>query len=96
MTSNRPEWVVEVLEGLPLLVPEEELATLLHVSQRTLRRWAVKGRIHRLRTARGGAGRVLIPRGEVARLLLIMRREQECTTNGMRIRLVDGGADSPP
>ena len=61
-----------VVEHLPALVPAADAAGLLNVTTRTLRTWARSGRIRVFKTARGGSGRVLVPRDELARLLSAM------------------------
>jgi hypothetical protein len=47
-------------------------AELLCLTDRTLRRWASTGRIKVLKTARGGSGRVLVPKAELERILRLM------------------------
>jgi excisionase family DNA binding protein len=59
-------------EGLPALVPAQRAADFLGVTDRTLRTWARRGRIRVLRTAKGGSGRVLVPRAELERVLELM------------------------
>ncbi len=61
-----------MVEGLPALVPAQRAAEFLGVSTRTLRTWATRGRIRVLRTAKGGSGRVLVPRAELERVLGLM------------------------
>ncbi len=67
------DWVERLIENLPDLVPEDEIARLLHKSQRTISRWRNSGRIRTwLRTAASGTTQVLIPKLELRRLLLSM------------------------
>ncbi|MCE9638531.1 MAG: excisionase family DNA-binding protein [Planctomycetes bacterium] len=58
-----------VLSHLPALVPLDDAAGALHVTERTVRRWLRLGKLRAYRTAPGGSGRVLIARDELGRFL---------------------------
>jgi len=61
--------VEDAVGDLPRLVPFKAAAERLSVSVTTLRRWVRKRRLCVVKTACGAAGRVLVPRTEIARLI---------------------------
>jgi excisionase family DNA binding protein len=61
--------IEDMVADLPKLVPVQVAADLLSVTTRTLRTWASDGRLRVFKTARGGSGRVLVPRAELVRVL---------------------------
>jgi excisionase family DNA binding protein len=75
MKSNNehlPDWALDAVSQLPALVPIKQAAGLLSVSVRTTRRWIRSERLLALRTSLSGSGRVLIPRLEIARFLVLL------------------------
>jgi len=60
--------LAEIAAILPLLATIVEVADLLRVNPRTLKRYIASGRIRSVR-ADAGSSRVLIPRAEVERYL---------------------------
>jgi excisionase family DNA binding protein len=54
------------------LIPLRSAARLLQVDERTVRRWAARGRLTPLKTTARRGGRLLIPRYELERLLVSM------------------------
>lgn len=68
-SGDVPEWIAEVLDGLPPLLTLGELAKTLRVSQRTVRRLIDAGRLFRVRSRETGPSRVLIPRSSLREYL---------------------------
>lgn len=65
-------WAQAILDALPPLTTEQELAQLLGVSTRTTRAWRAAGRLRGIQTVPGG--RVRYAREHVAQLLALMPR----------------------
>ncbi len=78
--SETDPLIEDMVADLPKLVPVQVAAELFCVSTRTLRTWASDGRLRVFKTARGGSGRVLVPRVELVRVL-----------TGMAVRVPFGG-----
>jgi excisionase family DNA binding protein len=57
--------ILSILAGFPPLLRYDEVAELLRVDPRTVKRWAARGIIAKVRVS----GRSLIPRDEVERVL---------------------------
>lgn len=75
MTANEsqlPEWVRNAIADLPPLVSKEQTAKFFDVGIRSISRWIRIKRLKSLKTSMSGSGRVLIPRLEIARLLMRM------------------------
>lgn len=68
-TTPIPTWAAETAAHLPPLATPREVAELLRIAPRTLKRWRSRGKIRAVRTGVGGSARVLFARTEVARLL---------------------------
>ncbi len=66
--------VATLVAELPLLIPAVRVAELLSIDARTVRRWIASQRIRALKMSRHRAGRVLIPKTEIVRLLTEMCR----------------------
>lgn len=65
-----PAWVSDVLTDVAPILTLLEVAKLLRMSERNVRRLVSIGRIHSIKVSSGpGASRVLFARGEIARLL---------------------------
>lgn len=51
-----------------------EAAEFFRVNERTIREWVRQGRMKVFRTTSGGSGRLLVTKGEIARVLSSMRQ----------------------
>lgn len=68
--STPTDFIASTIADLPPFLLVAEVANTLRLSRRTVSRYVAEGRLRVLKTAEGsGAGRVLIPRGEVERFL---------------------------
>jgi excisionase family DNA binding protein len=71
MTRTEANTIAEdSVRDLPALIPVPQVAELLGVTGRTIRRWASVGRIVVLKTARGRGARALVPRESLRRFLV--------------------------
>jgi len=72
-TPRTPQEAAQkILEDEGPLIPLRAAARILQVDERTLRRWAARGRLTPLKTTARRGGRLLIPRFELERLLVSM------------------------
>jgi excisionase family DNA binding protein len=67
--DERPAWVTEAVAELPAIARIEEVAGVIRMCPRTIRRLIASGQLTAIRGRESGAARVLIPRAEVARYL---------------------------
>ena len=72
MGQQPEDYAESQVRRLKPLSTMDETAESFKVSPRTIRRWTRSGRLRALKTSPRQSGRVLIPRSEVARLLLDM------------------------
>jgi excisionase family DNA binding protein len=64
--------IEDIVGDLPKLVPLRPAAEALGISHHTLRTWIREHRVAAIKTAAGAAGRLRVPRTEIARLLRAM------------------------
>ena len=67
-----PEWLADILRDCPPLLTLAEASKLLHVSERSLRRMTLDGRLVSVRGAPASSNspaKVTIPRAEIGRWL---------------------------
>lgn len=69
VTSQRHDWIGDVLASLPPLCTTAEAAKALRTSRRNLYRLTSAGRIRAVRREHAGSSRLLIPRTEIERYL---------------------------
>jgi excisionase family DNA binding protein len=68
MTQRPPTQTLDL--GLPPLATVDEVAGVLRVSTRQIKRWIATGRLRAARVVPGpGTSRVLIPRAQIERLI---------------------------
>jgi len=77
MNSNRieintPDWALDLVKDLPLLVTKKEASKFLRRSERSLQRDVNGGRLRALKTGNAGSARVLFARTELARFISTM------------------------
>lgn len=72
VVASVDELVADMLEGLPRVVPAVRTAEALGISYRTLQRRIGTGQIKAMKTRPGKAGRLLVPRAEIERVLRMM------------------------
>ncbi len=71
---GREEVAKDVVKDLPTLVSTKIAAEVLGIHLRTLQRWIRDEKLRVLRTARGRAGKCMVPRSELLRLIASMVR----------------------
>lgn len=62
-------WITEALADLPPIVTVEEAADVIRTTRRNLYRMVAAGRLHAVKAAEGGSGRLLIPRASLEKYL---------------------------
>lgn len=72
--NRLPEWAVDTVADLPSLLTRAGAANCLRLHISSVDRLLRSGRLHAVRTAGTGSGRVLIPRRALATLLVDMSR----------------------
>jgi excisionase family DNA binding protein len=62
-----PPHLRELSESLPLTLSPDEVAKVLQVTSRTVRRMVATGELHAVRSIASGSARYIIPRSELIR-----------------------------
>lgn len=69
-TATVPDYLRELVEGLPLMLTLQEAAGVLRVHPRTMQRIVADQEVVAMRGKLTGPSRVIIPRSEIVRWLL--------------------------
>ena len=65
-----PVHLRELAESLPLTLSPTDVAAVLQVNARTVRRMLARGELHAVRTIAAGSARYVIPRSELIRFMM--------------------------
>lgn len=69
MPNQEDDWVTIALEGLKPIVTVQEAIEVLRTSRRNFYRLVSSGKVHAVKAAEAGSGRLLIPRKSLERYL---------------------------